>query len=105
MVSDEINFETYRKTRDLELAERRQRIYNWSVKVIAEFLADGKIDDAYDLITAGLLIKENATTDYERKKYSKLLEDVGKLGYEKEEKQIRWRLQKYLKLKGDQGND
>ena len=96
-----VNFETFKRTRNLDVAERNQRIYNWVVKIISEYVADGKLDDAYDLLVAGLMVKENATTDYERKKYSKVLEDVGKLGYEKEEKELRWRLQKYLKLDED----
>lgn len=92
-----VNFETYKRTRNLDVAERSQRIYNWQVKVIAEFLADGKIEDAYDLIAAGLLVKENETTDYGRNKFNKLLKDIGDMGFVEEEKELRWRLQKYLK--------
>lgn len=96
-----VNFETYKVTRNLAKAEQDQRIYNWEVKILVEFLEKGKVDDAYDIIAAGLLIKQGKTTDYEREYWNRVLYDIGSRGYEKEEKEIRWRLQKYLKLDGD----
>ncbi len=91
-----VNFETFQKTRDLEEAEREQRIFNWQAERIVEYVKQGKLNDAEDLLIAGLLVKENATTDYERKKYSDILAKVGEYGYKNEEQELRWRLQKYL---------
>ena len=99
-----VNFETFKKTRSLDQAEREQRIFNWQVDRIVEFIKQGKLNDAEDLLIAGLGIRENVTTDYERKKYSEILKKVGEYGYENEERELRWRLQKYLRIKGDHKN-
>lgn len=96
-----VNFDTYKKTRNLAKAEYEQRIFDWEVGIVIDFLKQGKIEDAYDLIAAGLLIKQNRTTNYERRYFDKMLTEIGKRGYENEEKELRWRLQKVLKLKED----
>lgn len=96
-----VNFETYKKTRSLEQAEIEQRAFNWQVKTQIEYISQGKLDDAEDLLRAGLLIKENRTTDEIRKHFSEVLAEVGRRGYEKEEQELRWRLQNYLKIKGE----
>lgn len=97
-----INFGEYKRTRNLSSAEQSQRIYEWEVKVIIDFLKQDKISDAYDLIRAGLLVEQNKTTDYERTYFDNMLSDIGSRGYEDEEKELRWKLQKYLKIKGDE---
>ncbi len=96
-----VNFETYKRTRSLSKAEQTQRIYNWSVNAIIDFLKQGKINDAYDCIYAGLLIEQNKTTDYERTYYDRMLSEIGSRGFENEEKELRWRLQKYLRMEND----
>ena len=96
-----VNFETFKRTHNLSKAEQEQRLYDWETKVICDFLKQGKIDDAYDLIAAGLLIKQNKTTDKERTYFDRMLSDVGSRGFENEEKELRWRLQKYLRIKND----
>lgn len=96
-----INFETYKETHNLSKAEQQQRLFDWEVQAAIDFLKDGRIDDVYDCIAAGLLIKQNRTTDYERKYFDKILTRIGERGFEKEEKELRWRLQKYLKLDED----
>ena len=96
-----VSFETFRKTHNLGAAEREQRIFNWQVESIVEYVKQGKLNDAEDLLIAGLGVKENVTTDYERKKYSDILTKVGECGYKNEEQELRWRLQKYLRMKGE----
>lgn len=96
-----VNFETYKVTHSLSKAEQQQRLFDWEVQVAIDFLKDGRIDDVYDCIAAGLLIKQNRTTDYERKYFDKILTRIGERGFAEEEKELRWRLQKYLKLDED----
>lgn len=102
MKSNEIRFETYKKTRNLAKAEQNRRLYNWEVSVLVDYLKRGRIDDAYDLLFAGLLVMQNKTTDKERQLIHNMLTDIGRQGFETEEKELRWRLQKYLKLEGEE---
>lgn len=93
-----VNFETYKHTHDLRKAQAEQRMYEWQTGRLVEFISQGRVSDATDLVAAGLLIKQNHTTNYEREYYNRMIDDVAKLGYEKEAEQIRWTLQKHLKI-------
>ena len=46
MKSNEIRFETYKKTRNLAKAEQNRRLYNWEVSVLVDYLKRWRIDDA-----------------------------------------------------------
>jgi hypothetical protein len=96
-----VNFETYKVTHNLSKAEQQQRLFDWEIQSAVDFLKDGRIDDVYDCIKAGLLVNQNRTTDYERKYFDKILTAIGNKGFKDEEKELRWRLQKYLKLDED----
>lgn len=93
-----VNFETYKKTRDLEAAEREQRIFNWQVERLIEYIKQDKLSDAEDLLLAYLGIKKyNKVIGDGKNGCDKLLKELGNRGYDEAEKELRWRLQKYLR--------
>ena len=93
-----VNLETFKKTRDLEAAEREQRIFNWQVERVIEFVKKDKLSDSEDLLLAYLGIKEyNRVIGDGRNGCDRILTEVGNRGYKDAEKELRWRLQKYLR--------
>ena len=92
-----INLEVYKRTRNVGEAERKQRIFDWEVGAVIEYLDKGSIKDAEDLLIAYLGVRENAVTPDTQNGCDRILREVGKRGHEQEEKQLRWSLQKYLK--------
>ncbi len=93
-----VNFETFQKTRDLEAAEREQRIFNWEVETIIAYIEQDKLSDAEDLLLAYLGIKMyNKVIGDGRNGCDKLLKEIGNRGYAEAEQELRWRLQKHLR--------
>lgn len=93
-----VSFETYKKTRSLEQAEREQKSFEWKVNTQIELIRNGRIDDAEDLLIAFLGVKENVTTDEERKKCIRIISEIENKGFQKEAEELRWRLNKYLSI-------
>lgn len=102
MNTNMVNLDVFKRTRSIDAAEREQRAFEWQVKTQIEFISQGRISDAEDLLRAGLLIKENRTTDEERKHFNRVLAEVGRRGYKDAERELRWRLQKYLTIEEEE---
>jgi hypothetical protein len=92
-----INFETYKKTRCIEEAERYQRILNFKVAKQIEFIEKGRINDGADLLRASIESAENGLEKIRfKEKAREVIDKVAERGYEKEAEQLRWILQKEL---------
>lgn len=102
MNTNMLNLDVFKRTRSIDAAEREQRAFEWQVKTQIEFISQGRISDAEDLLRAGLLIKENRTTDKERKHFDRVLAEVGRRGYKDAERELRWRLQRYLTIEEEE---
>lgn len=92
-----VNLETYKKTRNIEEAERYQRILNWKVDTLVEAAESGKPSDGLSHIMATVEQAEPHELPRVIKKTKEILEAFEARGYKKEAEQYRWALQKYLK--------
>lgn len=93
-----INLDTYKKTRDIEEAERYQRILNWKIDVSIDYIKQGKTSDATDLLKATIEQSRDAIErERAKKKAIEVINGVEERGFNDDADKMRWILQNYLK--------
>lgn len=92
-----VNFETFKKTRSVEEAERYQRILNWKADTLVEAIESGKPSDGLSHMVAVLTQVNKAELNDAKKEILDILDNLERRGYKKETEQYRWALQEYYK--------
>ena len=95
-LDDLIDFEKYKKTKDMGSATASQRIFEWQVQTQIDFIKNGIISDAADCLEALFRVKPSEM-EASKRKCDRILKELKKRGYVEQEKELRWRLQRYLK--------